>query len=294
MSQVDGGSPQPDASSDVSDVVQSVESPSIDFKSTKHRVKIDGSELEIPYDELLSGYQLNRSSKMRFDEAAKMRRGVEDFVSKLKDGDFSILEEFVPKENLRNWAEKELTDYIKWEELPESEKRRVIAENERDKYKKEIETREEKEKREVSLKIENEAAQEIDNEITDAIEQLRKTSGFEVPITPELVQDIARLMLSQLQEGNERSSATDATKKIWDRYRKKFGSYVSSLSSSDLRNLLTPSQLQALRKEELETAMSSMGNNIRHIKSEPKERKQKEKVTVDEFFSKMDKKYRNG
>lgn len=292
MSQVEGGSPQPDQSSESVEIQQ--QPAEVDYKSTKHRVKIDGNELEIPYEELLSGYQLNKSSKTRFDEAAKMRKGVEDFVSRLKEGDFSVLEDFVPKENIRNWAEKELTEYVQWEELPEYEKKRIIAEQERDKYKRQIETREQKELEEQRIHVENQASEEIDNEISEAIEILRKSSGFEVPVTAELVQDIARLMLSQLQEGNDKPSAHEATKKIWDRYRKKFGTYVSSLSSADLRGILTPSQLKALRNEELENAMSSMPTNIRQIKSEEKPRKQREKQDVNDFFAKMDKKYKYG
>lgn len=292
MSQVEGSAPQPDSSGAISPD-QAIETP-VDFSSTKHRVKIDGNELEVPYDELLSGYQMSRASKMRFDEAAKMRKGVEDFVTKLKDGDFSILEEFVPKENIRSWAERELSDYIEWEELPQSEKDKIIAIRERDELKNEVKSLKQAEQEKIILQAEQEAEAEIDNEIYEAIQSIRQSSGNNVPITAELVQDIARLMLSHLQEGNERPSAKDATKKIMDRYRKKFGSYVSSLSVDDLRSVLSSDQLNALRKMELDQAMSSMENNIRHIKSDTKTRKQREKMNVDDFFSKMDKKYRYG
>ena len=80
------------------EVKQEVKTPEIDFRSTKHRVKVDGEELEIPYDDLLSGYNLNRVSDKRLKEAAKMRKDVESFVSRLSDGDLSLLEEFVPKD----------------------------------------------------------------------------------------------------------------------------------------------------------------------------------------------------
>jgi len=86
-------------------------------------------------------------------------------------------------------------------------------------------------------------------------------------------------------------SAKEATKKTWDRYNKKLGSFVSSLPVHELRKFLTESQISAIRKQDLESAMSGVKNKIRSNGDNSGRRSKKEKVSTDDFFKQMDKKF---
>lgn len=69
-----------DETTNVVDTSQEVEGsevqtpPTIDFKGTKHKVKIDGTESEIDYDELVKGYQLEKAAQKRLQEVAEQRK----------------------------------------------------------------------------------------------------------------------------------------------------------------------------------------------------------------------------
>lgn len=265
-----------------------------DYTSTKHKVKIDGQELDISYDELVKGYQLEKSSKTRFNEAARLQKQVESFVETLRSGDLSILRDIVPQDKLRDYSEKELLEYIQWENMSEHEKRAIVAERERDKYKSEDDKRKEQEQSWHMQQAEVKAAGEIDEQIHQAIEVLRKDVPY-LKVDAELIQDIARHLEAQLLNGtDDRYDVNSATRNAWKGWTKKFGSYINALPPQELRKILGKDKLKALRSEDVEEAMSHIPNRIQKstISSDDKPRKAASKIATDDYFSKLDKKFK--
>ena len=54
-----------------------------DYRSQKHKVKIEGREQEIAYDELVKGYQLEKTAQKRLQEAAEYRKQVQSDLDKM-------------------------------------------------------------------------------------------------------------------------------------------------------------------------------------------------------------------
>ncbi len=59
--------------------------------STKHKVKIDGQELEIDLEELKAGYQQAKSSQKAFQDAAKLKDEVIQLVNMIKQDPISVM-----------------------------------------------------------------------------------------------------------------------------------------------------------------------------------------------------------
>lgn len=286
------GSTQPEA-----DVVPQ-QPPVNPYAGTKHKVKIDNRELEVPYEQLVSDYQERAASQKRFQEAAKTKKEVDAFIGSLKSGDLKMLKELIPADQLRQFAEQELLEYVEYESLPEAEKKRMKAEQERDLYKKKAETFEEAQRRQYMEQIEQQATQELDVEIGQAIRDLKASVGIDPkqPIEPWFVDHVARLMLAQLETSEDEYAkpmpAKVATEKAWKGVENTVVSYLNSIPADKVIAMLPRQLRDAIRKADVGEAVSHLHQRNRSTANqEPEQRKGKEKPSTDDFFSRLDKKF---
>jgi len=94
----------------------------------KYKVKVDAEEMEVDEQELLKGYQQSRSAARKFQEAADMRRQLNELLASAKQ-DPSVLFNLVgldPKE----WITQQVTRELEMEMMT-PEERELLAERQR-------------------------------------------------------------------------------------------------------------------------------------------------------------------
>ncbi len=222
------------------------------FLGTKHKVKINGNEQEVTYEDLLAGYQLREASQKRFQEAselAKQTQPLKQFVEMLRSGDLTGLEHIVPEDVLRKFSEQQLRKYVEWQELPEAERARVVAERERDQYKSELQKRHEEQERARMEQIEHQEAAKIDTQISEAVSEL----GEDVKITPRFVRRVAEHLLA-----NPDLDPKIAAKRAMEGLQSDYEEYQSRRFKKDPEKFIEslPKDIrEAIRKRELKQAM---------------------------------------
>lgn len=269
------------------------------YAGTKHKVKIDSQELEVPYEELVSNYQRRGSSEKRFQEAARLKKEVDEFIGSLKSGDLKRLKEVgIPQDKIREFAEAELLEYIQYEQLSDADKARIQAERERDELKSEKQLREEQDKKTYLAQIEQEAVRELDSEIAESIKELKADMGIDPkkPIEPWFVDHIARLMIAHLEtdETAEKMPAKLATQRAWKGVEDTVKSYLGAIPSDKALAMLPRELRDAIRKADVDDAVGSQMQRIRTKQQSGSDKSapsRKEKPSTDDFFSRLDKRF---
>lgn len=270
------------------------------YAGTKHRVKVNNQELEVPYEELLSGFGITKAANQKFEQAAALRKEVDSFIDTLKSGNLRVLEELgVPKDTLNNWAEAQLQDYLEYENLSEADKKRLKAEQERDLYKKQIEEAEEKKKQEQYAALEQQVTSELDLELGNAIKELQEAQGLDPkrPVEPWFIARAADLMISDLEAGDPsapRLSAKAAAQRAWQQVENTVKNYLGAVRTDKLIELLPPSVRDAIRNADVSDAVSTMRTRVRDKQTEstysPKAKKQ-DRVSTSDFFKRIEKRW---
>jgi len=80
---------------------------SIDFTKTKHKVKVNGAELEVGYEDLVNNYQLREASNRKFEEAARKEKEAELYRNAVLE-----LNEIIEKRDYNKFKEVVGDDFI--------------------------------------------------------------------------------------------------------------------------------------------------------------------------------------
>lgn len=276
------------SSGDIVDDSAGVNSIEKEDPASTRRVKVDGRVMEVPWEDLESAYSLQKSSHKRFEEASELRKEVDTFLDKMQSGDLDSLMELVPEDKLEEFAENLLRKRVEWEETPEETRARITAERERDALQEKLDEYTQKEQDQIQSYVAEVSAQELDNDIADVVEELEKTHGSVVK-SPEFIQDIARVMLAQLEAGAGSMSASKAAKLAYKSWENRIGSYVKNVSHTDLPKYLSKKQLAELRRTKIDNAFDAMSQTEAGTKSTRSKKSTGE--SVDDFFAQLDKRF---
>jgi hypothetical protein len=155
---------------------QETESEPVDYSGTKHRIKVDGGEQEVTYEEMVKSTQLDKASYKRMEDASKLVKQIQpvlEIIKAAKAGDTSVLKKLgIPKEALRKFSEDQLLEFIE-EEGRTPDQRRAFEAEEKAKVL-EAENKQVKD-RELALyqqHLESQAADRIQSELQDAFKEL--------------------------------------------------------------------------------------------------------------------------
>ena len=245
----------------------------------KHRVKVDGKELEVSDDDLIRDYQLKEASYKRMEEASKLSKSLQPYlpvIEALQKGDLGVLKKLgVPKEALRKFSEQELS--------PE-ERRAREAERERDKIKAERDEERRKADSQRQEQLAHKAAQDIESEIVDALKEI------EVPIKGNyrLVRRMAEDMFAALEAKQPKVTAKQARERVLKGMREDFEEYVKRGVSGDLEKFIEslPAELvDGVRKRDLKRVSSQlpMGGASSEMKKTPRKDDDFRKYMRDEL-----------
>lgn len=275
---------------------ESKEEPS--YIGTKHKVKVNGQEIEVPYEKLVADYRKGEAAEQKWQEASRMRKEVDSFLEEFKKADLSMLRKHIPRDQLRKIAEEELMDYIQYEQMTEEQKDALAAKNERDALKAEKAEREQEESRRQRAYIEEQTARELDLEIGQAIRELKASKGIPEDRRTEawFVDHVARLMIASLEASDDEAEiapmpAKLATERAWKGVEDTVVSYLETVPEDQLLKMLPRRVRDAIRKADVGEAVTSLHHRSRATSDESRPSKKRERPSTDDFFSRLDKKF---
>lgn len=268
----------------------------------KHRVKVDGQELEVPEEELLKDYELRRASYMRMQQATEKAKTAEqtekqykELLTQFKQDPWKLFDALQIDADTE--AEKRLLKKLEREMMTPEQKALYEKEQHLSAREREIKEFEElkKQHEEALAKQEQEAltykaVQEIDNDIGAVLEATGKKP------TRRVVSRIAEIMLSHLDsdEDGEHLGAEKALGIFEEEMKGEIEAYLSSIPPEQLPQVLPKFVLDALRKLELDKVRGT--NPLKHSghaeRSSTAPATNKKAMSTDSFFENLEKRIR--
>lgn len=253
-----------------------------DYRKMMHKVKLDGRELDVPYDELVNSYQLKSSSTKRFQEAAAAKQQISELLSKAKEDPWMLLEQLGI--NPDEIANKRVAEKIEWDLLPKEKKELITRQRELEKREREVNKYKEEQTSKEQQALYTQAAQEIDTEIGDVL----KASGLQP--SPRVVARVAEIMIAHLEKG-DRIHASKALERVDKDVFDEAIHYFDSLPIEKLVERLPKEFIKKLRKYDVSNVQTGkpFGGLASGTDALPKPGGKKSKST-DEFFERLEKK----
>ena len=255
-----------------------------DYRKMKHRIKVDQEELELDYDDLIREAQKGRSADKRFKEAAAARKEAEAFLQ----DPWGYLKQ--KGKDPYEVAESLLLEKIRWESLSEEQQEALRAKMELEDYKRRDEDRQKAEAEAERQRISQQAIQEIDQDIADALKSIGRKP------TPRLIARIAENLIAHLDKSGERVSAKQILGRVQSEYREDLREYLTHMTPEQLREFLPKELLDGLRKADVEKVLASdPARSKRRIVSTEAQPgvKPRKAMSWDEVFAEKDKRWAN-
>lgn len=259
------------------------------FAGTKHKVKIDESEQEVDYDELVRGYQKGRAANERFQRASEMQKAINGFIDRARQGDLDWVDEVgVPDEQSRKWAEKRLLKHIEWEQMTPDQRELFQLRRKTETLEQEKKRLSDTQQQREMAALEHQAIQEIDTEISAAVKALGKSPS------PRLVRRMAEQMMASLsEEDGQRMPAELAAKHAYRDLVTDTESLISELSPTEVLALLERAGKRDLVRKAFVTeavaqAPMRAGNQAQSPKT-PSQPGRLKRMTTDEWFTRLEK-----
>jgi len=220
-----------------------------DFRKSKHKVKIDDLEEDVDYDELIKNYQKGKSSDKRFQEAARERKDVEDFLLQAQQNPallFEVLgidpDEYSSNHLLRKFEEEMLSPEQKQHR---DDKAKLAKYQDQEKNYKAAQEAQQRQQQYAQMN------ENLDQEISSALEE----SGLKA--TPRSILRMAEYMLSNITEENSQHlPAKQAIRRVRNDYQTDVIELLGAMDPEQLEAILPKEVLQKLRQHDLRKAQS--------------------------------------
>lgn len=254
-------------------------------KPERHRVKIDGQEIEVDHSELIAGYQKSKASDKRFQEAAKQAKEAQQILKAIETGDFNFIESKLGKEKAYEIYEQRLIERMQYEQLSPAEKRALALEQENKSLKQRQEEAERSRKEAEHQEHLKKASEDLDAEVHQALK------GLGAKPTPRLAVRVVDEMIARLETGKEAVPASEASKRALAGIHQDIAEYLPTLPVEQLVKLLPKTTMDALRQYEVNRVIGEKSQR-RVSPRRDNAPKQQKPVGVDEWFSKIEQKYK--
>ena len=267
------------------------ESPA-DYRQQKHKVKVNGAESEIPYDELIRGYQSTQAANQRFQEAQRLQqegtKAKQDAAAineALDKGDVKFLVNRLGPQKAREIFESYLIEQMEEERLPQHEKDLRSERKKREDLEARIKEQETAQQRQRYQELEQQAYQDLDGMIAEAL----RTGGNKKP-NPRLALRIIEQHESELK-ANGQLLPPD---KLWQRaeagIREDIALIAPDLSYAEAKDLFGEKVLDRWMKEKLGQVMDQRPKPpARRFKPDTEERAPvNQALSIDDKFAQME------
>lgn len=215
-----------------------------------YKVKVDGEELEVDLDTLLSGWQQAAASQQRFKQATDLQKVMDNVMTQAKE-DPAALFEYLGL-NPRDWSEQYLMKVIEDEMMTPEQKAAKKDKEELESFRRqqnEAKQQQEKQAQEAAYK---QAMEEIDADIADAL----KASGLKP--SPKVIARIAEQMLAQLEVSGEIPKAASILDDVRASTTSELQEYLGALPPEKLLEALPKEVADTLRKAFVQQAKAKV------------------------------------
>lgn len=180
------------------------------WRKVKHRVKVDGVDHELDYDELLKGYGMQSSLTKKQQAVAEEKRRIaeerqalQSFFNEARDNP-KLLFELAQKlgHDPRELAEAYAWEKLQYEQLSDEQREALEAKRERDELKRKLEERERSEREARQAAEDRAAVARVDETIDGALKSLK------LKPTPQVVARLATIYQTRLN-ATERSPSVE-------------------------------------------------------------------------------------
>ncbi len=256
---------------------------------TVFKVPVDGTELEVDLEELKRGYSHARAANQRMREAAEIRKKEELRKKRATSGDFSWIDEElgVPEDQFLKWAEKKLLSKIEFDQLPEHEKELRTEKQRREALEKQLEDMTAKERQALQAQIESQAYEQIDDEISKALESYKGKK------TPKLIRRVAEAMYASLEANQEPLPAQRALEKARKSLHEDVTEFLNVAPADEIIKMFSKEQLNSLRRHFVNEAKEShvISRQSQKPNDDAPAKRGSKKLTMDEWFKQREQKF---
>ena len=262
-----------------------------DYKSVKHRVSVDGKDIEVDYDELRRGYGHQSAANQKFRQAAELEKAAKDrqayaegIIRRIDDpkGALQMLTEKYGPKQARDLFESYLIEQMEYEQLPESERR--ARELERKTKTLEEELKAEREEKETARKsqIEQRAYDDLNTEVAEALAKIGRKP------TARLAIRVVDAMILRGSVMKEKVPAEKAVEFAREGIYADISEYLEDMTPEEAFKKLPKKFLQSLRQYEVNQVLDT--KQQRRIKPAAKPAdlaKPGEKLSFEEKFARL-------
>lgn len=252
--------------------------------TSKHKVKVDGKEVELTIEELKQGYSHGAAANKRMQEAAKIKKDTEEFIHRLKTDPMGLLEDPRLGIDARAKAEEYLLKKMEFDSMSPAEKELTqaklkLAEVEAEKK------AQEKAKQDAEL---SEMTKKYTEDYTKDILDTLKASSL--PKTEHSVRRIAYYMHQGLLRGYELKAA-DVVQLVKDDYENDVKALLGEADGETLMKFLGDGATKKLSEYQL-SKLKQVGNKVpsddQGQKSDSDNTGKIKKLTKEEWRKRLD------
>lgn len=217
----------------------------------RHKLKVDGAEVEVDDDELKRGYSLSQASYKRMEEVSKLKKELQGFTAAFKKDPVSVMRQLASGEGGESKAFREQVEKFLYEEM----QREKMDPRERALVEREEKLRVEEQKR-TAWAEEQEAARlqaqqdywskKYDEDISAALAE----PGIGLPKTAATVGRMAELMSKALTAGID-VAAKDVARLVRDEQLKSQKELLGGLTGEQLISFLGEETVKKIRLHEV-------------------------------------------
>ncbi len=256
----------------------------------KKKLKVGGKEIEVDEDELVRRAQMGYSADEKWQEAAKMRKQMETFVSMLQEDPAAALEKM--GFNVDEMAERRIEQRI--QEMKKSPEQVEKEKIERELKQLKAEREQEKEvRRQAEIKqLQDRYAVELETEINSALET------NQLPKSPYIVKRMADVMIYAMKNKIPNFSAKRALEIVESEVREELNKMYEVAPDDVFEKLVGRDRLNKYRKGKVtKKAAPKVAEQIKQTGTQELQRKaaddakaEKQKVRARDFFKTLGKK----
>lgn len=248
----------------------------------RYKVKVDGQEIEVDQDELISGYRKNKAADKRFQEAAELAKQAKAITDAVEKGDVAFLEKKLGKQKTKELFEDYLIKDMEYQALSPAEKRALELEHENKSLKERQQAADKQRQEAEQSKFMEKAHQDLDQEVHEALGDLG------VKPTPRLALRVVDQMIAAMESGKETATAKDLSKRALESIHQDIAEYLPHLTPEQLIKLIPQKVRDALREYELNRVMGEKSQRRNRSSDRPKQVANGKPVGVDEWFNKIE------
>lgn len=251
------------------------------------KLKVGGKDVEVNEEELLKRAQMGYSADEKWQEAAKMRKQMENFIGLLQEDPAAALEKM--GFNVDEMAEKRIQQRI--EEMKKSPEQ-----VEKEKIEKELKSlkdereRERQQQRDSELKnIQDKYAIELETEISQAFDN----TELGLPKSPYIIKRMADVLIQDVKMNKKQTlSAKKALEIVQDEVREELNNMYSLAPDEVFEKLVGKDRLNKYRKGKIKKSKSTPNSDVKptgttQLQKAQEAQKPKTKENMKDFFRKL-------